>query len=97
MRLMPRWAAIADGERVMQSVAAVNPATNQVVVTEAEVIPKIADQQKAWAKLGDIGLGENISKEDVHARLITQCAVIRELCGPSLGEQVIERLAKVWK
>lgn len=96
-RAIPRLVAIAEGERVTQSVVAVG-ADGKVVAGEAEVIAKVADQVGAAKVLAQVGMGPPIAADDLRARIIQQCGVLREELGAEIAERVIERLsAEVWK
>lgn len=95
-RLIPRFEKIANGEKVKQTVSVATP-LGQVITSEQDVIPAIKDQVKAWDLLGKYGLGENVSTDDVRARLATTLGIITELVAPDVAEQVIARLQKVWR
>lgn len=96
-RLIPRFADIAAGKKVKQTVAAVTP-DGQVVTAEADAIPKLADQVRAFDALGKYGLSGNITPDDVRARLMAQYEIISGMLEPEQAQALIARLsAEVWK
>jgi hypothetical protein len=97
-RVIPRLAAIAEGENIKQT-AVLSIGNNEgSEIEHFEGPAKPSDQIKAAAVLAQVGMGENISAEDVKARLVAQTRILIEELGPEAAEPIIKRLGKqVWR
>lgn len=60
--------------------------------------PSPKDRVSALKVLGDLGMGASMTSADVHERLRTQIAIMREMLPPELFEALARRLSReVWK
>ncbi|HEY0777916.1 MAG TPA: hypothetical protein VGD56_08105, partial [Gemmatirosa sp.] len=66
-------------------------------VVEREMRPSVADRRGATDSLVKLGMGSELSFDDLTARMKSTHDVLKALLPPDLFEQVMGQLDTVWK